>query len=245
MSGREPTPGGRTDDPFREWDAAYVLGALSASDRRTYEEHLRTCDACRAAVGDLAGIPALLRTVPADEVRDDAPAPDDAAVVELRTVARTAHAHRRRRRVLLVGAAAALVVAAGTAGVVVDRAASRAAPPVASDVTRLDLEPVGTVDVRADLTLQAKGWGTRIDWSCTYPAGASGRGYGDDEGSSGPVYELVLVDDDGTSTVVATWVAHSTQARGLGASSSVATADIAEVQIRLRGADKPVASATT
>jgi len=104
MSGREPVPGGRTDDPFREWDAAYVLGALSASDRRAFEEHLRTCDACRTAVGELAGIPALLRTVPADEVRDDGPAEDDDVVVELRAVARAVHERRRRRRTVLVGA---------------------------------------------------------------------------------------------------------------------------------------------
>jgi hypothetical protein len=242
MTGREPMPDGRHDDPYREWDAAYVLGALSASDRRAFEEHLRACDSCRASVGELAGIPALLRTVPADEVPDDVPT--DAAVVDLRAVARVAHLRRRRRRVLLVGAAAALVVVGGSAGVLVDRAASPAGAPVA-DVTRLDLEPVGTLDVRADLTLEAKGWGTRLDWSCTYPAGASGRGYGDDDSGSGPVYELVVVDDDGTSTVVATWVAHSTQARGLGASSSITTADIAEVQIRIRGAQTPVASATT
>jgi len=244
MTGHEPMPDGRSHDPYREWDAAYVLGALSASDRRAFEVHLRTCESCRASVGELAGIPALLRTVPADEVPDEVAA-GDAAVVDLRQVARAVHLRRRRRRVLLVGAAAALVVAAGTAGVLVDRAASPAAAPLASTVTRLDLEPVGTLDVTADLTLEAKGWGTRIDWSCTYPAGASGRGYGDDDAADGPVYELVVVDDDGTSTVVATWVAHSTRARGLGASSSITTADIAEVQIRIRGAQVPVASATT
>ena len=47
------------EDQFRDWDAAYVLGALSPEDRRAYEEHLRTCDACRAALGELAGIPGL------------------------------------------------------------------------------------------------------------------------------------------------------------------------------------------
>ncbi|MGY4642485.1 anti-sigma factor family protein [Cellulomonas sp. URHB0016] len=243
MSGREPTPDGRSDDVFREWDAAYVLGALSASDRRAYEQHLRACDSCRAGVGDLAGMPALLRTVPADEVRDEVGSAD-ASVVDLHAVAHAVRGQRRRRRVLLVGAAAALVVAGGSAGVLLDRAASPAAPPV-SAVTRLDLEPVGTLDVSADLTLQAKGWGTRIDWSCTYPSGATGRGYGDGDAANGPVYELVVVDDDGTSTVVATWVAHSTRARGLGASSSITMADIAEVQIRIRGAQAPVASAQT
>ena len=48
-------PAGTGDgDEFAEWDAAYVLGALSPSDRRAYERHLAECDACRAAVADLA-----------------------------------------------------------------------------------------------------------------------------------------------------------------------------------------------
>lgn len=50
-------------DRFADWDAAYVLGALGPSDRRAYERHLAECDACRAAVADLAGLPGLLGTI--------------------------------------------------------------------------------------------------------------------------------------------------------------------------------------
>jgi len=54
-------------DKFAQWDAAYVLGALSPADRREYEEHLASCPACQAAVSELAGIPGLLGQVsPAD-----------------------------------------------------------------------------------------------------------------------------------------------------------------------------------
>jgi anti-sigma factor RsiW len=31
-------------DPYSTWDAAYVLGSLSSSDRREYENHLSVCD---------------------------------------------------------------------------------------------------------------------------------------------------------------------------------------------------------
>ncbi|AZZ55873.1 zf-HC2 domain-containing protein [Rathayibacter iranicus] len=31
------------DDSFRDWDAAYLLGSLSAADRRAFELHLRGC----------------------------------------------------------------------------------------------------------------------------------------------------------------------------------------------------------
>lgn len=48
------------DDCYAIWDAAYVLGSLSAADRREFETHLTHCLACRQAVDELAGIPALL-----------------------------------------------------------------------------------------------------------------------------------------------------------------------------------------
>lgn len=60
-------------DPYRDWDAAYVLGALAPAERRTYEEHLTTCDTCRAAVAELAGIPGLLRQVPVQDVDGETP----------------------------------------------------------------------------------------------------------------------------------------------------------------------------
>ena len=41
-------------DRFRDWDAAYVLGALDADDRRVFERHLRTCSECAAAVAEFA-----------------------------------------------------------------------------------------------------------------------------------------------------------------------------------------------
>jgi len=54
-------------DRFREWDAAYVLGALSTEDRHDFERHLPTCPACSAAVAELAGLPGILSALPAAE----------------------------------------------------------------------------------------------------------------------------------------------------------------------------------
>ena len=47
-------------DKFAQWDAAYVLGALSPAERREFEEHLASCPACQAAVSELVAIPGLL-----------------------------------------------------------------------------------------------------------------------------------------------------------------------------------------
>ncbi|WP_028046410.1 zf-HC2 domain-containing protein [Cellulomonas sp. URHE0023] len=224
------------DHRYREWDAAYVLGALGPQDRRDFEEHLRTCAECSAAVAELAGMPGLLRLVPAQEALseiDDSVAGD---VVQLAALAHRARRVRRRRFVALVGAAAVLLVVGGLAGTFLSGPAPE--PPSASVTTNLELEPVGDVAVTADLTLEKKGWGTRIDWECSYPANLWSTG-------DGPTYELVLVDDAGQRTVVATWLARTTGARGLGASSSIVTEDIRSVEIRVAGSDTALASART
>ena len=240
MTGRD-TDDQRTSgvDPCREWDAAYVLGSLDSTDRRTFEDHLRTCAACRAAVAELAGMPGLLRLVPAEEATALGGAPV-AEVVELASVARAVQRDRRRRTALLASAAAALLVLGGVAGVLLGRPTGTpvAAPSSTSQVTELRLEPVGAAAVSADLTLQEKRWGTRIDWECRYPS---------DEGpyATAPTYELVLVDDDGARTVVATWTGGSTGARGLGASSSIVTDTIRRVEIRVQGSDSALAAAQT
>ncbi|MGO1057119.1 hypothetical protein [Crossiella sp. CA198] len=69
-------------DPYRDWDAAYLLGALSHTERRDYEEHLHACRPCARAVAGFAGLPGLLATVArqqAAELLDQAgPAPPEA-----------------------------------------------------------------------------------------------------------------------------------------------------------------------
>jgi anti-sigma factor RsiW len=56
------------DGVFAMWDAAYVLGSLSAADRREFEVHMANCPACRDAVADLSGVPALLSQLDREEV---------------------------------------------------------------------------------------------------------------------------------------------------------------------------------
>ncbi len=57
-----------THDEYADWDAAYVLGALSVAERREFEEHFAECSACAAAVAELAGMPGLLAQLPPGEV---------------------------------------------------------------------------------------------------------------------------------------------------------------------------------
>jgi Putative zinc-finger len=50
------------------WDAAYVVGMLSAADRREFEAHMANCSACRDAVADLSGMQARLSQLDLEEV---------------------------------------------------------------------------------------------------------------------------------------------------------------------------------
>jgi anti-sigma factor RsiW len=55
-------------DTVMHWDAAYVVGALAATERRDFKHHLTVCTACSVAVAELAGLPGLLAKVPVHEV---------------------------------------------------------------------------------------------------------------------------------------------------------------------------------
>ena len=56
-----------TDDDIAEWDAAYVLGALSRQDRRIYEAFLAANSERTAALDELAGLVDRLNVLSRDE----------------------------------------------------------------------------------------------------------------------------------------------------------------------------------
>lgn len=119
----------------------YVLGAIDPGERALVDSHLATCRECRDELAGLAGLPALLSRVSAEEAAalavgpdetagaDDAPVRAAQAVKTARidekappelvaTVLDLTAARRRRRRLTQLGAgvAAALIVAAATFG---------------------------------------------------------------------------------------------------------------------------------
>ncbi|HEY5223465.1 MAG TPA: zf-HC2 domain-containing protein [Microbacteriaceae bacterium] len=122
-------------DPYEEWDAAYLLGALSPTERLEFEAHLSGCARCADAVADLAGLPGLLSALDDDEalamleadLREDDVSAADARPADARgsapdpvpariLVALTARVrrHRRVRSALfsVVGAVAAAIIVA-------------------------------------------------------------------------------------------------------------------------------------
>ena len=57
----------KPDDNLADWDAAYVLGALSLEERRTYESYLAANPARAAELTELAGMPGILNALSRDE----------------------------------------------------------------------------------------------------------------------------------------------------------------------------------
>lgn len=198
---------------YADWDAAYALGALSATERAEFEEHLAGCDRCREAVAELTSTVFALARVSAEDAQriadQDA---DGAAPVRVLAAARARRRTRRRAVTWIVGAAAAVVVA-----VVVSVALLVPRPAEA-----VALEPVGGAPVVATVALTSVPWGTKLDVVCAY------EGYA---GWSG-TYELTVTGADGTTTTLSNWTAKSGATARLSAGTGLTEADIRSVEIR-------------
>ncbi|KXW67651.1 hypothetical protein MPHL43070_19815, partial [Mycolicibacterium phlei DSM 43070] len=85
----------RTPDDITQWDAAYLLDALNADDRRTYEDYLAAHPERADDLAGLAGLPDLLDVLSPQEALEltDLGAP---AAAEPGGVASLAEAAARR-----------------------------------------------------------------------------------------------------------------------------------------------------
>ena len=211
-------------ETFAQWDASYVLGALTPGDRRAYEAHLEQCERCRASVAELASMPGLLARTRLEVERWDAPefaAGPPANLVDLVTERRLRRSRRLRTRVILgvsaVAAAVALAIAVPMALI------SPSAPEPALTVA---LAPVGDSTMTATLGLSPVAWGTSIDMTCDYPAADT---WGGDDGPW--AYSLVVTDDAGNTSQVSTWTAVPGKTIHLDAATSVPLDQIASIQV--------------
>jgi anti-sigma factor RsiW len=150
---------------------AYLVGAIEPAQRALVDRHLRTCPACRAELSDMAGLPSLLRRIPADTVGRllDQDPPDAAPGPALSTLLRRITALRRRRRVLSVAlciSGAAIIAAAAGAGVLVlHDTAGPAAVATAWAVTVQGISPV--TGAWAGVRYTGQPWGTKLQVSIT------------------------------------------------------------------------------
>jgi putative zinc finger protein len=223
---------------FAHDDAAYVLGALSPTDRLAFERHLATCPECAAAVRQLAGLPGLLGRLTLDAV-ESAPAPEPLPATLLpRLVEDVRRAQRRRRwTVGLAAAAAVAVVAGGTAAVVAATDDGPAAPPPSA--ASHPMTPLDQDRVDASVALTSVAWGTRLDLTCSYDE-VSG-GYHD---AAPPTYSLVVRTRDGKVEQVATWKALPGRTMHLTGATALVADQIESVEV-LTAAGRPVLELTS
>ncbi len=228
-SPRAPSLPGASD-AYAQWDAAYVLGALSEHDRREFESHMQGCPPCRQSVEELSGLPAILGQLSADDVADidrrDLEMPPPRILTSL-----VAEVRRRRRRARWVtwtttAAAAAAVVFAVTVGVHIRSAAPNSAAPRA-DASAVAMTRVASTELIATVAMTSHEWGTQIDMNCDYPAEPNSS----DRDEPPDRLAMEVVGRDGSHDRLATWVAVKGIDATTAGSTSLPIDHIAAVQI--------------
>jgi anti-sigma factor RsiW len=218
-----PLPGA-AGDPYAMWDAAYVLGSLSAAQRREFEDHMATCLSCRDAVADLSGMPALLSQLDRGDVAamnpaDPAPAQPDLSPELLPSLLATVSWRRRRTRV--AGWLAAAAVLLGVAVFVGVRAYSPA-PAQQVAASAQPMAQVGTTLLASTVQLSSQHWGTSINLNCVCLAPPTAHH---------DTLAMVVVGRDGSRTKLATWVAEPGHSATPAGSISAPVEKIAAVQV--------------
>jgi anti-sigma factor RsiW len=206
---------GGDDHEYALWDAAYVLGSLSSTERHEYEAHLSSCPSCREAVAELSGMPALLSRLDRDEVAvidkgNDGSSATPPTRPELLTslLAKARWRRRRSRQVtwtLAAAAAAAVVVVVGVfIALRPNPGMPTPTPPQAeSAVAMTQVTPSAFT---ATVSVKTQEGGTTIDMSCTYGEWPAGAHHEEDQ-DAGDKLAMVVVGRDGSQHKLATWVA--------------------------------------
>jgi hypothetical protein len=223
------------EDQFATYDAAYVLGALSPSDRRAYEEHLSECASCAEAVAELAGMPGLLARVPISEVMADEP-PEPVPPSLLPRMANTIARRRRRTRWITGGSALAAAAALIVLLVLVfvpggSSTPGNPSPNLAGTSTKMTaLVPIS---MKASVQVADVAWGSKINLHCLYEPSI----YVD------RTYTLTITDKQKHTQQVASWTALPGKQTLVAGSTAVHRADIASIDIR-DDSGQPLLSAT-
>jgi len=208
-------------DRFEEWDAAYVLGALSAPERAEFELHLPGCADCRTRVAELEGVPALFSGVPESAFAVADPPPPEGLLLSLQREVRGARV-RRRWYYATAGAAAAAALVVATALIARGHDSTPAPKPVAAGRAMTN---VSAAPLQVDAAVTSVTWGTRIDLRCMYdPSVTPGVEY---------QYGLVVVDKSGVAHDSGSWRATPGRVTTFSGGSSLKTADIASIEVTL------------
>lgn len=224
------------DDLYVQWDAAYVLGALSPEDRRTFEEHLAGCPVCQQGVAEVAGLPGLLAQVAPEDAAiwsaappvDPAASPPDTLLPSLISRVRS---RRRRLVTVLVGVAASLVLLLGGIGIGIG---ARGLPRPESP-ERLAFSPVVPSSMTAVVDVASVGGGTRLQVECQY-----GDATQTEPGLEYPAYSIVVVDRAEHSIRVKDWHVRPNKVMHPEGTTQLKRDQIDRIEIRRTDTDQPL-----
>jgi Putative zinc-finger len=236
-------------DKFAQWDAAYVLGALSPAERREFEEHLASCPACQAAVSELAALPGLLAQIsPADaamlSLADDgagyAESPELSAagpadVIDqgpppslLPKMIKTVRTRRRRIVAAVAGIAAAVLLVVG--GIAVGTGLLPLRPDDPQRVAFTPVVPSGITAVADVIPVQD---GTQIKVECVYAEVNDPRPGGGREN-----YSIFVVDRAGHASEIKEWPATPNKQMRPSGTTPLRASQIADLEIRESDTDE-------
>lgn len=211
---------------YAMWDAAYVLGSLTWDDRREFEAHMSGCPACREAVAELSGVPALLSQLDRSDVAALNEETPELSPGLLPSLLATVKWRRRRSRLVTwsCSAAAAVVLAVGVfIGVAGhSRTTVPAQLPPQASVSAQPMAQVGTTELASTVSVTNERWGTLIDLNCICLAPA----YANHDRLA-----MVVVGRDGSHTRLATWTAEPGHTAKPAGSISMPADRIAAVQV--------------
>jgi hypothetical protein len=222
------------NDDRADWDAAYVLGALTPEESAEYERFLSRDPAHTAALQEVSDIPAILDILSPDEALALLDGPTDARtpppVSALADVVEKRRQRSRRARLATAFAsAAACLIIGGFVGYAVLPRPS--APGVA-------LQAMGAGQregVTASLAVTPEQWGTRLDWECEYTKNWA---------TSVSRYDLVVTTSNGAESVVASWAPTGEETSNLAAATVIPASEIRTIAIREAGTTTPLAVST-
>jgi hypothetical protein len=227
-----------SDRGMAEWDAAYLLGALTAEEAAEYERYLADSPR-RAELQDADDIPGILDVLTPEEALaliDEGPKSEVRGEVAAQPTSLGAAAERRRlrsRRARLAG-----VLASAAAFLLVGGIVGYAVIPHEPASTGVSLQAMAAGEregVSASLALSEEPWGTRLDWQCEYTKAWA---------ANVKSYDLVVMTKDGSESTVASWRPSGDEATNLAAATVIPTSDIRSVVIREAGTATPLAVTT-
>lgn len=184
--------------PFTQNDGAYILGALSPSERAAFEQHLGECSPCRKAVAGLAVLPGLLGRLDPTTAASSVKAPETLLPRLLATATIRRKAERRRRIWTAIAAGIATTVIAVSAGVVGYTVQSSEPTPPSVVYTAMQSSRID-VPIEADVALTSTDGGTVVEMRCRYESTYSGRSW--------PVWLVVVPRSGGQSEPIGSWMA--------------------------------------